>query len=71
MSWSLYGAWVWIVIGFMLALVLEGFLLIGGRTILTGLLGWKTAPPLIQNILNTGHTKLLDAMNIPKSCRPK
>ena len=68
MSWSLWGAWVLVLVGFMLALVLEGFLLIGGRTVVTSLLGWKNAPKPIVGVLSAGHQKLLDTLGVPASC---
>ncbi len=68
MEWSLSGAGIGLVVGFILALVLEGFLIVGGRTVITAALGWKNAPAPIQNVLTEGHQKLLDALNIPASC---
>ena len=68
MSWSLSGAGIGIFVGFLLAIILEGFLLIGGKTVITAALGWKSAPAPILNVLNTGHKQLLDALNVPASC---
>ncbi len=68
MSWSLSGAWIGLVIGFILALVLEGFLIVGGKTVVTTLLGWKNAPKPIQTVLDEGHAKLLDTLGVPASC---
>ncbi|SRR5258708_21863460 len=68
MEWSLSGAGIGLVVGFILALVLEGFLIVGGRTVITAALGWKNAPAPIQSVLTEGHQKLLDALNIPASC---
>ncbi|SRR5258708_4009827 len=68
MSWSLSGAGIGIIVGFLLALILEGFLIVGGKTVITAALGWKNAPAPIQSVLTEGHQKLLDAMNIPASC---
>lgn len=45
-------------LGFFLALVLEGFLLVGGKTVLTETLGWKNAPKPISIVLDTGRNKL-------------
>src|ERR1700690_1631517 len=48
-NWSLKGGVFGIFFGFLLALILEGFLLIGGKTALTEVLGWKNPPaPLAQ-----------------------
>lgn len=68
LEWSLSGFGIGLVIGFILAIVLEGFLLIGGKTVITGLLSWKTAPPVVANVLNSGHQRLLDVLNVPASC---
>lgn len=68
LEWSLSGAGIGIIVGFILALILEGFLIVGGKTVITAALGWKNAPAPIQNILTTGHKQLLDALNVPASC---
>src|SRR5512146_2596014 len=47
-DWSLKGGVFGIFFGFLLALILEGFLLIGGRTAITEVLGWKNAPAPIS-----------------------
>ena len=52
LDWSLKGAVFGIFLGFLLALIFEGFLIIGGRTALTEILGWKDAPKPIANILD-------------------
>jgi Na+/H+ antiporter NhaC len=70
LEWSLSGFGIGLVIGFILAIVIEGFLLIGGKTVLTGILSWKKAPAPIQKVLNDGHTRLLEVMNVPKQCWP-
>ena len=48
--------------------ILEGFLIVGGKTVITAAVGWRNAPAPIQNVLNIGHQKLLDSLNIPASC---
>ena len=69
MSWSLSGAWIGLVVGIALTLILEGFLLIGGKTVIISLLGIKNAPQPIQSALDSGHKELLDALQVPASCR--
>ena len=64
MSFSIKGAIFGIFIGFLLALILEGFLIIGGRTALTELLGWKDAPKPIANALEAGREKLIGVLGI-------
>lgn len=63
-NWSLKGAWAMIGLGFFLALILEGFLLIGGRTMFTELLGWKDAPKPISTALEVGRGKLVDVLGV-------
>ena len=61
-DWSLKGAVFGIFFGFLLALILEGFLIIGGRTALTSVLGWKNPPKAIANVLDLGRTKLVQVL---------
>lgn len=72
MKWSFSGALFGIFFGFLLALFLEGFLIIGGKTALTSVLGWKNPPPYISDALDAGRTKLVQVLginttNIPSS----
>ena len=50
--------------GFLLALILEGFLIIGGRTLFTEILGWENAPKPIVNILDAGRNKLVGVLGV-------
>ena len=63
-DWSVKGAVFGIFFGFLLALVLEGFLIIGGRTVLTGVLGWKNAPAPISLALDAGRNKLIQVLGV-------
>lgn len=63
-DWSLKGGVVGIFFGFLLALFLEGFLLIGGRTALTGILGWKDPPRPIALVLDAGRSKLVQVLGV-------
>lgn len=63
-NWSLKGGIVGIFFGFLLALILEGFLIIGGRTALTEVLGWKNAPKPIQVALDNGRNKLIQVLGV-------
>ena len=58
LNWSLKGGIFGIALGFFLALILEGFLIIGGKTVVTEILGWKNAPKPIAEILDDSRTKL-------------
>lgn len=63
-DWSFKGAVFGIFFGFLLALILEGFLIIGGRTAITSILGWKNAPAPISIALDAGRTKLIQVLGI-------
>lgn len=57
-KWSFKGSVVGVLIGFILALIVEGFFIVGGSTILTATFGWKTAPKPIAKMLDESKTKL-------------
>ncbi|KKQ51317.1 hypothetical protein A2865_03040 [Candidatus Woesebacteria bacterium RIFCSPHIGHO2_01_FULL_39_17] len=65
---SAYSMLFW---GFLLALILEGFLWIGGKSFLTVVLGWKNAPKPISTALDVGRGRLVDVLGeteeIPES----
>lgn len=61
-DWSFKGALFGLFFGFLLALVLEGFLVIGGKTAITQVLGWKNAPKPITNLLDIGRDKLVQVL---------
>jgi hypothetical protein len=63
-DWSLKGAVFGIFFGFLLALLLEGFLIIGGKTALSSVLGWKNAPAPISIALDAGRNKLIQVLGI-------
>ncbi len=50
--------------GFLLAIILEGFFILGGRTIFTEILGWKNAPKPIGTLLDLGRNKLAQTLGI-------
>lgn len=63
-NWSLKGALFGIFFGFLLALILEGFLIIGGKTALISVLGWKNAPAPVSLALDAGRNKLIQVLGI-------
>lgn len=63
-NWSFKGALFGIFFGFLLALILEGFLIIGGKTAMTSILGWKNAPAPISIALDAGRSKLIQVLGI-------
>lgn len=66
-DWSFKGALFGVFFGFLLALTLEGFLIIGGKTAFTEVLGWKNAPKPLQVALDSGRTKLIKVLGISDS----
>lgn len=50
--------------GFLLALVLEGFLIISGRSMITEVLGWENAPKPILSAIDSGREKLVDVLGV-------
>ncbi len=50
--------------GFLFALILEGFMIIGGRTIFTELVGWKNPPKPISAFLDMGRKRLINVLGI-------
>lgn len=62
--WSTKGSLIGIFFGFLLALILEGFLIIGGKTAVTELLGWKNAPKPVTVALDKGKGKLVDVLGV-------
>ena len=69
-DWSLKGALFGLFFGFLLALVLEGFLIIGGKTALTQVLGWKNAPKPVANLLEVGRNKLIQVLGAKTKLNP-
>lgn len=63
-KWSFSGWSGYFFMGFLFALVLEGFLIIGGRTFLTGVLGWKSAPKPVLSVLDAGRSKLVNVLGV-------
>lgn len=64
LNWSIKGGIFGIALGFLLAIIFEGFLLIGGRTVVTEVLGWKNAPKPIVNVLDAGRAKLVKVLGV-------
>lgn len=50
--------------GFLLALILEGFLMLSGRTMLSEVLGWKNAPKPISTILDMSRQRMVDVLGV-------
>ena len=63
-NWSFKGAAFGIFFGFILALVLEGFLIVGGKTALTSVLGWQNPPKPVEMAIEAGREKLIQVLGI-------
>jgi hypothetical protein len=63
-KWSMKGGLIGLLFGVILTLILEGFLLVGGHTVLTGVLGWKNAPKPFSKLLDSGRQKLTDVLGV-------
>ena len=61
-NWSFKGALFGLFLGFLLALIVEGFLVIGGRTAVTEILGWKNPPKPVSVALDAGKEKLINVL---------
>lgn len=48
--------------GFILALIVEGFFLVFGKTLFTEILGWRSAPKPISTIMDIGRNKFVDVL---------
>ncbi len=69
-SESLRGASGLVMLGFVLAIVLEALLLLGGRTLFTELIGWENAPKPISTVLDAGRVRLVDVLGASVSTVP-
>lgn len=63
-NWSVKGAFFGLFWGFLLALIFEGFLIIGGRTAVTEIIGWKNAPKPLLTVLDMGRQKLTSVLGV-------
>jgi hypothetical protein len=50
--------------GFVLTLIIEGFLIVSGRTLLTEILGWRKAPKPVSTALDISRAKLIDVLGV-------
>ncbi|MEK7168486.1 MAG: hypothetical protein AAB778_00565 [Patescibacteria group bacterium] len=63
-KWSIKGGLVGLFFGFLLTLILEGFLLVSGHTILTSVFGWKNPPKPFSTALDLGKEKLTNTLGV-------
>ena len=64
LGWSFKGGLFGLFFGFLFALILEGFLIIGGKTAFTEILGWENAPKPILAALEAGRSKLVGVLGV-------
>ncbi len=62
LGWHIKGILPGLSFGFILALILEGFLLLGGRTVLTEIIGWENAPKPVAVALDAGRNQLVKVL---------
>jgi len=50
--------------GFLLAVIVEGFLILGGRTLFTEVMGWKNPPKPVATALDFTQEKMVNVLGI-------
>lgn len=50
--------------GFILALILEGFLIISGKSLLVEVIGWKNPPKPVSTALDAGKERLINVLGM-------
>lgn len=63
-GWYMSGWYIWLGLGFLLAVIIEGFLIVGGSSIIITGLGWKNAPKPISTTLEAGREKLITVLGV-------
>jgi len=63
-NWRISGILPGILFGFILALIIEALLVISGKTVFTEIMGWKSAPKPISNVLDAGQNKLKKTLGV-------
>lgn len=64
-NWSIgKSAMAFFVWGFLMAVILEGFFIISGKTLFTVILGWKNAPKPVSVALDAGRSKLINVLGV-------
>lgn len=62
--WQVAGIMPGLLFGIILTVIIEGFLIVGGRTIITEALGWKNAPKPLSNALDAGRNQLVEVLGV-------
>lgn len=50
--------------GFLLALIIEGFFILSGRTIFTEVLGWENAPKPVSTLLDVARSRVAKVLGV-------
>lgn len=61
-GWSFKGFFPAMIFGFLLTLIVEGLMIVSGRTLLTEILGIENAPKPISTALDEGKAKLVEVL---------
>ena len=64
LHWHIKGFMPGIIFGIIITLIFEGFALVGGHTIITGILGWENAPKPISVALDSGRNQLANVLGV-------
>jgi phosphoglycerol transferase MdoB-like AlkP superfamily enzyme len=64
LDWSVKGALFGVFFGILFAFIIEGFLIIGGKTAITEVLGWRNAPQPLLGIIDAGRSKLVNVLGV-------
>ena len=70
-DWSFKGAAMGVLIGFFLTLVIEGFFVVGGSSVLTTVFGWKNPPKPIVNLLDAGRAQFVKVLGASTQSCPR
>ncbi len=68
-GWYTSGWYIWVILGFLFAVVIEGFFVVSGSTLFTSLLGWENAPKPLQSVLDSGRGKLMNVLGAQDEVR--
>ncbi len=71
LDWHIKGFLPGILFGVILTLIVEGFALVGGHTIITSVLGWKNAPKPLSVALDSGRKELADVLGVKEISFPE
>lgn len=63
-KWGLQGFIPTVLLGFVMALILEAVLILSGKTILIQLLGWENAPKPISTALDEGRKQMINVLGV-------